>query len=433
MKVGSGFLGFILLVSVSLFSCKSNPTSEVKIYKGDVFDDSVVHEIKLNFADKNYWDSLVKYKLIKDSMEINHFYKCNVTIDGNEIKDIGVRLKGESSYDFTKGKKKSFKLDFNCFVRKQKYCGVTRINLNNNYKDPSLMREKITLDMLAKEGLPTSRSAYAKVYLNDEYWGLYLMVEGINKDFLKRNFNNASGNLYIGEPNGTLEKLATLSDYARNYRKKNNKKENDWSDLIQFISTVNSENTAKNQGANLDSIFNLDNCLKTWAINNLLVNVDAYNMMYPHNYFLYSDSISGKLQWINYDYNYSFAAWNPKYTYSQVCEFPIFYNNPSLPLANLVLSKNKQIQKRYLTTLQSIFANQFTEEHIDTEVKRLYTLIKEAVYEDNRKEFSNEDFEKNCSTTLGDKNDPGAFIPGLKEFVHDRKMSVLKQTAPLIN
>lgn len=433
MNVGGGFLGLVLVVSVSLFSCKTNPANEVKVYKGNVFDDSVVHEIKMNFADKSFWDSLVKYKLVKDSLEINHFYKCNVTIDGNEIKDIGVRLKGESSYEFTKGKKKSFKLDFNCFVRKQKHCGVTRINLNNNYKDPSLMREKITLDMLTNEGLPTPRSAYAKVYLNNEYWGLYLMVEGINKDFLKRNFNNASGNLYFGEPNGTLVKLASSTDYARNYRKKNNKKQNDWSDLIHFISVVNSANSEQNQDTNLDSIFNLDDCLKTWAINNLLVNVDAYNMMYPHNYFLYTDSVSGKMQWINYDYNYSFAAWNPKYTYTQVCEFPIFYCNPSLPLANLVLTKNKQIQKRYLTTLQNLLVSEFTEEHINGEVKRLYALIKDAVHEDSMKEFSNEEFEKNCSTTLGDKNDPGAFIPGLKEFVHDRRMSVLKQTTQLIN
>ncbi len=418
---------YIFLFAWLNLSCNANKKEMPVVFNGDVFDDAHLHELKLYFASENYWDSLVWNKKLKDSLEVSKYLKCNLIIDGTQINDIGVRFKGESSYDFTKGKKKSFKLDLNRFVRKQKYCGVSRFNLNNNYKDPSFMREKLSLDMMSEQGLPSPKSAFAKVYLNDEYWGVYLLVENIDKTFLKRNFKNNSGNFYIGEPNGTLDKLNTTENYYRSYRKKNNKKRNDWTDLIQFIDLVNSKKSEVVQTAELDSMFATDACLKTWAINNLMVNVDAYNMMYPHNYFLYHDSLTKRIHWINYDYNYSFAAWNPKFIYEDVINFPIYFCNEKHPFAKLILENNISLKKRYTDHLTNLVNSCLNEEKINAAIKKYQSLINEAVLADNKKEYSNEEFEQNLDKTIGDKNDPGAFIPGLREFVHDRKIAIAKQ------
>ncbi len=410
-----------------LFSACSPEKTQYNVFKGDLFDDTHLHEIHLNFASDNFWDTLVLNKKLKDSLEVNTYLKGNVVIDGSELKDVGLRFKGESSYDFTKGQKKSFKLNLNCFTKKQNYKGITRFNLNNNYKDPTLMREKLSLDYMLEAGLPAPKSAYAKVYINGEYWGVYLLVEDIGKAFLKRNFGTAKGNLYIGEPNGTLELKENKLDYQRNYRKKNNKKANEWCDLENFIALINKAQEDSTELAELDSTFALDNCLKTWAVNNLLVNVDAYNMMYPHNYYLYFDSTTAKVNWINYDYNYSYAAWNPKYTYNEVVNFPITYANSSYPLANLCLNKNASLQKRYLMLLSDLSDICLNEEKLVAQIKRYQSLLKEAVYLDDKKEYSNEEFDQNCSTTGGDKNDPGAYIPGLTEFVKMRKTAVQQQ------
>lgn len=415
---------FILLVLASCGPAKRQGTAT---FTGDVFDDTHLHEIRLYFKESNFWDSLVFFKKQKDSLEINHYSKCDVSMDGVDLKDVGIRLKGESSYDFTKTKKKSFKLDYNCYVKKQKMKGIRRINLNNNYKDPSLLREKLALDIMAKAGLPSPRSAFAKVYINDEYWGLYLMVEAVNKEFLKKNFGEASGNLYFGEPNGTLEKLAKEEDYQRSYRKKNNKKKNEWSDLIQFVTVLNGMETEQKQEADLDSIFKLDACMKIWAVNNLLVNVDAYNLMYPHNYFLYHDTSSKKLNWINYDYNYSFAAWNPKFNYKEVCDLSVYYHNEKFPLAEAILKKNSALKKRYTAIVQQVMERVLDENAIAEIMNKQQALIREAVKEDKNMEFTFEEFEKNSSSTLGDKMDPGAYYPGILEFVRDRKTSVLKE------
>jgi spore coat protein H len=419
MKMKQYIASITFFLLLSLIACGPKKRAEVSLFEGDLFDHNHLHEIRLYFEATDFWDSLVYFKKQKDSLEVSHYLKCDVNIDGTELKDIGIRLKGESSYDFTKGKKKSFKLDLNNFVRKQKYAGVSRLNLNNNYKDPSLLREKLALDKMTKAGLPTPKSAFTRVYLNDEYWGVYLLVEEINKEFLKRNFGSNKGNLYIGEPNGTLSELSSQDNYMRAYRKKNHKKENNWTDLMQFVKVINNNSNEQKQIDELDSVLYVDECLKTFAINNLLVNVDAYNMIYPHNYFLYSDSNSKKMHWINYDYNYSFAAWNPKFTYEEVINLSVFYSDAKHPLANLALNKNKLLKQRYTEIYKQILEETKISE-MEESMLAYQKLIRNAVLEDKQKEYSKEEFEKSLDFTLGDKKDPGAFIPGLKEFLRQR-------------
>ena len=421
------YLLILLLVSI-LFteSCSHKNDNQVQ-FNGDLFDAKHIHEIRLSFTDAQFWDTLVKNKKLRDSLEISNYTRCNVSIDGHDIKDVGVRLKGESSYDFTKGKKKSFKIDLNQFIRKQRYSGVSKLNLNNNYKDPSMLREKLTLDLMQQMGTPTPRNAFAAVYLNDEYWGLYLMEEDINKVFLRKNFGNKNGNFYFCEPNGNLVQHDKMDEYYHSYKKKNNKSANDWNDLTNFIKVANSIAKEEKYEKDLDTIFATDNCLKAWAVNNLLVNVDAYNMLYPHNYFLYHDSATNKLNWINYDYNFSFAAWTPKYNLQQVCDFDILFYDKKFPFAVKVLGQNPLLKQRYLAIMKDLTENYFTKDKFTQLVDSYYSLIKDDVFRDTKKEYSNDDFEKNISTTIGDKGDPGAFTPGLKEFMECRRASVLGQ------
>jgi len=48
-------------------------------------------------------------------------------------------------------------------------------------------------------GLPTPRTAFVDLYVNDLHLGLYTQVEQIDKTFLVRHFSNPNGNLYKPE------------------------------------------------------------------------------------------------------------------------------------------------------------------------------------------------------------------------------------------
>ena len=443
---------FMILVS----SCQK----EVKLDKNvNLFDDEQVHCLKLISYQSDMWKNLEEDKKLKSEKEKTNYQYCKIEIDGNTIDSIGVRFKGESSYDFQTNKKKSFKIQFNRFIKKQKYQGLYKISLDNQFRDPTFMREKLMLDLIASEGLPVSRSSYCKVYFNDEYLGLYLVVEDIGKNFLKKNFTYKCGNLYNGKPMATL-KIPTdsINTLKRCYRRKTNKKSEDYSDLNNLIQKINSNEPESVYVKNLNAVFNTEDCLKLWAINNFFVNVDAYNLLYPHNYFLYFDKAklkdvskdtlndkqkekkhkkkkktkkvtktTGKANWIGYDYNFAFGGWSPKFSLKQIYNFDILYVNSyakDYPLAQKMLKDIPTYRKYYLNYLNTLITNKIESGWVDEKIEAYYDLIKDDVYNDVFKLSSSKDFELNLEETIGDKNDPGAFTPGLNEFINNRKEAV---------
>ncbi len=87
---------------------------------------------------------------------------CSFYFDGIQWYNVGIRYKGNSSlmsaYHEGNGKL-SFKLDFDEFeddypiLKNQRFYGFKQLNLNNNFEDTSLMREKVASDLFREFGL----------------------------------------------------------------------------------------------------------------------------------------------------------------------------------------------------------------------------------------------------------------------------------------
>ncbi len=220
------------------------------------------------------------------------------------------------------------------------------------------------------------------------------------------------------------------SKYYNKYILKNNTTKNDWSDLVKFVRLVN-DSVLNDDGylRQLESSFNLDKCLRAWAINNLIANIDAYNMFYPHNFFLYHDSITFKWHWISLDGNYAFAAWNPVMSTPSLIKMSVLVPDSvpfkeERPLLDKTLGKNKKIQKRYLAIVQELLKDDFSEERLIHTIDSISSRIRIAVYADVNKMYTNKDFDNNINTTIGDPLDPGNFIPGLKSIIIDRRKNI---------
>jgi hypothetical protein len=54
--------------------------------------------------------------------------------------------------------------------------GLKAFSLDNMYSDSSLVRETVTMKMFEKMKLPASREAHARVYVNNEYVGAYVLI-----------------------------------------------------------------------------------------------------------------------------------------------------------------------------------------------------------------------------------------------------------------
>jgi hypothetical protein len=75
--------------------------------------------------------------------------------------------------------------------------GMQYITLNNCIQDPSYIRQPLGYLLFKQAGLPYSRCNFARVYVNDTDYGVYLNIEPIKKRHTQNNFNgNDNGNLY---------------------------------------------------------------------------------------------------------------------------------------------------------------------------------------------------------------------------------------------
>lgn len=140
--------------------------------------------------------------------------------------------KGNSSCRGARTDKKPFRLKFNEFVKGQKVQGIGSINLNNSWNDPSHVREKLYYEIATAAGMKASRTNFANLYINDKYWGLYLLCEIVNQDFLDTRFptGERTGNLYKGDPSGTFEYSGEdKTTYKSLYEKKTNEDADDCS------------------------------------------------------------------------------------------------------------------------------------------------------------------------------------------------------------
>ncbi|HTD66035.1 MAG TPA: CotH kinase family protein [Candidatus Limnocylindria bacterium] len=122
------------------------------------------------------------------------------------LHDVGIRLKGHASFQPV-DKKPAFAIKFNEFTSGQEYRGLSKLVLNNSAQDPSFVRELLAGELFREAGVPAARATHVLVELNGRELGFYVLVEPMNKSFLKREFGVAGGNLYEGETKDIGEHL----------------------------------------------------------------------------------------------------------------------------------------------------------------------------------------------------------------------------------
>jgi CotH kinase protein len=198
--------------------------------------------------------------------------------------------------------------------------GMTHVNLKSMYNDPSQMREALAWRLFQKAGVPSARHTYAKLAFDAAYYGLFSVIEQVDKRFLKDHFGtNDRGNLYkayCGDVGcATLEHRAgpdgddsgrqyfRADDDDRTYRLKTNKDDHDagtYDDLAALIRTINGIGLPGGDGRfdtdafreSVDGIMNARAFLRWAGVNLLLGSWDNYYAT-PSNYYLYNSGQQG--------------------------------------------------------------------------------------------------------------------------------------------
>jgi spore coat protein H len=163
--------------------------------------------------------------------------------------------------------------------------------------DPTKLHPALGFWAFQQAGLMTPEAEPAAVYLNEEYQGLYYLIEPIDADFFKIR-NRRLGSLYEAF-NGQFESahfsFAGGYDVRLGFESKG-EREGFYGDLERLIQILDTS-TPENLPARIEPLLDVENYLRYLAVSVLLHNWDGYF----NNLRLHLDPQIGKFQIIPWD------------------------------------------------------------------------------------------------------------------------------------
>ena len=394
-----------------------------------IYDDSEIATINIYIGqDKLDW---MYDNVYSDSLHVASFSFQNAQIN-QSLDSIGFRLRGNTSRN---AEKKSFKVDFNHFKSGRKFFDVEKLNLNGEHNDPSIVRSKISWDLYQDIGMVASRAAHAELYINDEYYGLYLSVEHIDDSFIDRNYTDASGNLWkCIWPADLTYRGNDAEDYepywgdSRPYELMTNKDIYDYSKLARLIKIIDQEPDS------LEFVLSIKEALQYLAMNILTGSWDDYRSNI-NNFYLYHEPDEDIFHWIPFDYDNTFGVdwFGIDWSIVDPYEYELINDGPR-PLTDLLFS---EIRYRNLFTHFLYFYNTILfsdtvvtyqpvssiEYRLETLKENNYTSALNDLYRTYDYGFSIQDYENSFGFSFENQH----IKHGIMEFISSRKTSLNSQ------
>ena len=192
--VFAGLLVIILLATAAI-GCDGQVSGLARSGNLDPFITDRVVTVRI-VMDEEDWTACQQNALAEQ------YVRADFWFDGELVPDVAIRPKGNSSLKQavnSKSPRFSLKVDFNLFNSARTFRGLKKLNFNNGWSDPTLIRERLAYELFDQMGIPTPRTAHVDLWINDTHLGVYTMVEQIDKTFLSQHFPRNDGNLYKPE------------------------------------------------------------------------------------------------------------------------------------------------------------------------------------------------------------------------------------------
>jgi hypothetical protein len=252
---------------------------------------------------------------------------CKIVYDGRELPLSTAHRKGLTSGSSTKP---SLVVKFDEVNKKQNLGGLDKLVLNNAKQDPSFLNEHLAYEVYRLAGLPAPRTAHGVVTINGKTYGLYVVQEATDKQFLARWFTPAyrHGNLYEG---GLRDFVAdqTLGRWPNELDLKNEVEEQRTRDDIIALANVVKTAPDAEYEARLGQRLDFKAFLTAFAIDMILGNWDDY-FYASNNYYLYNNPRDGRFVLIPHGADWLFS---PRDSFPT--SRPLATLDPFVPLASL--------------------------------------------------------------------------------------------------
>jgi hypothetical protein len=380
------------------------------------YDRTAIKDVYLNFAQSNYWTLLTTNYTTETEIPATLIY------DGITYSDVGVRFRGNTSYQQTgTSQKKSFAVSTDFVNVDQDIQGYKNFKFNNAHQDATFMRE-VLYNRMARRHTPIAKANYIHLYLNNQDWGIYPNVQSVDKNFLEEWFTSNDGANFRANPDegmpgggwgdGTAG-MNYLGTSATSYQQYYNLKSTDvlddtaaWQKLIdatQVLSLATNTNKEATK-AKLD----IDKALWFLAVENIFTDDDSYVMKGKMDYMVYYEPETDRTTPLEYDGNSTFES-------SAATTWTPFKNatNVNYPLLNKLLNI-PEWRQRYLAHYRTILNETFTTANANAIIDELNTQIAALVAADPKKLYTTAQY------TSG--------VPALKTIVANRRNYLITNT-----
>ena len=376
------------------------------------YDPFFLQTISIEFAESN-WSTILAGNYADAS-----FLAGDVSYDGFEYPQIGIRYKGNTSYTRS-GEKKSIAIDMEYGDADLEIMGFDDFNFNNAFDDETLMRETLYFNSI-KEYCITPSAGFIKVKINGENWGLYSNAQQQDKTLLETWFDNADGDRWKapsgtgagggenggpggggpggggpggGGPGGggggqwdTADKALgylgdNASDYEGFYELKKDGTGVAWFNLIaaaKFLDETN--NSGSGYRETMDTIFAVDEWLWFLAAENIFTDDDSY-WHKGADYQIYYDPEGGRVHPIEHDGNEAFTV-----AQSSLSPFEGL-GNANRPVIDKFLS-NPELKQRYCAHLRTILDERFNPDYMNELIESYRAVISDELENDPKRGFS---------------------------------------------
>lgn len=295
--------------------------------------------------------------------------------------DIDIAYRGAHIREFIK---KSYHISF---YDPPFYQGAREIHLNAEYKDPSLIRNKLSLDFFSDIGCLSPRAKHIFLQLNGKAQGVYLELESVDKQFLvNRNLPlgaifyavNGDGNFSLISGIDKNTKTALTSGYEKKCG--SNKTEQYLEELIVMINTLSRADFKKE----ILKILEVEKYLRWLAGVVLTQNYDGF----VHNYGLYRNGATGQFELIPWDYD---ATWG-RDVHGRLLDHDFVPIRGFNTLTARILDVDS-FRSRYQQILAELLDSYFTREYLDPKVERLMNNLRPYILKDPYKKEAVEQFD----------------------------------------
>eukprot|EP01040_Poterioochromonas_malhamensis_P007057 gene7057-7619_t len=357
--------------------------------------------------------------LTPDHLYDNTYYPASFYWDNGKNRQtftqIGIKLKGQGSRE---SQKKGFSIKFNEYISGQRIYDMKKIGLKPGYEpDDTFLKNILYNNMIRAIGGPVQRSSYALLYINQRFYGLMIMVEDYDDEFITRRLqdDDGQGNLiklcynvhlgYFGDNITYYQERSHTTKTGGNiyyYDAQSDNTDLLWDEFVKLLTYFNTTTSTKDFEESINDVINIQQLIRHLVVENFLLAEDHFQS--GNNYFLYQQHNKDKKnQWIvfytdfdslfQFHYNNTINSDEP----NQDSNILSFYNtdineyDDYNPLLDQLFQSNQYIQQyidNYGIFMHKVFGSDSKQQPNDR-FNRLFGFVANWVKRDRMWQLSN--------------------------------------------